>query len=57
MPLTKKEQEKFEKMFTDMLDVEGLSDKHFVERLSDVLFGLTGDVNHAQRLKVIAGKL
>ena len=57
MPLTDEEQEIFENLFSNMLDVEGLSDSQFINRLSDVLFEVTGDVNHAQRLKNIADKL
>lgn len=45
MPFTKKEQRKFEKMFHDMLDVTGLSDNQKLQRLGDLLFKFTGDVN------------
>lgn len=57
MPLTEKEQKRFEKMFHDMLDVKGLSDKQKLKRLSNLLFELTGNVNLAQWLNIVAEKV
>lgn len=45
MPFTEKEQSQFEKMFWDVCDAECKSNKGKVEKLADLLFDLTGNVN------------
>ena len=45
MPFTKKEQRIFEKMFWDVCDLESKTDKGKLEKLADLLFELTGNVN------------
>jgi hypothetical protein len=45
MPLTVEEQEQFEDMFQKVLDAPVKSNKEKMEKLSDLLFELTGNVN------------
>ena len=43
MPLTKKEQKKFEDMFIECSDNTG--SKNFLQNISDLIFEMTGSVN------------
>lgn len=43
MPLTNKEQKKFEDMFNDCADNTG--SKNFLQNISDLIFEMTGSVN------------
>ena len=45
MPFTKKEQKDFEQMFWDVCEAETESNKKKLEKLADLLFNLTGNVN------------
>ena len=45
MPFTKKEQKVFEQMFWDVSDSKCKSNKAKLEKLADLLFELTGNVN------------
>lgn len=48
MPLTKKEQKTFEKMFTEIQNVH--PNKKFIQSLADVIFEMTGNVNLRMRM-------
>ncbi len=45
MTFTKKEQETFEQMFWDVCEAKTKSNKEKLEKLADLLFELTGNVN------------
>lgn len=45
MPFTTKEQKTFEDMFWEVCDAECKNNKGKLERLADLLFKLTGNVN------------
>jgi len=45
MPFTTKEQEIFEQMFWNVCDAETKNNKDKLEKLADLLFELTGNVN------------
>jgi len=45
MPLTKKEQGVFEQMFWDVCDFRCKTNKAKLEKLADLLFEMTGNVN------------
>ena len=55
MPLTKKEQKTFEKMFHEITDVH--TDSRFMDKIADLIFEMTGNVNLRMRLFGIAQKL
>lgn len=54
MALTKKEQKTFEEMFSE---IRAPSDARFMDKLADLIFEMTGDVNFRMRLFGIAQKL
>ena len=45
MPFTKKEQKTFEDMFWNVCDAKCKTNKEKLEKLADLLFELTGNVN------------
>ena len=45
MPFTKKEQTTFEQMFWKICDTQTKSNKDKLEKLADLLFEVTGNVN------------
>ncbi len=55
MPLTKKEQKTFEEMFWGIVDVH--PDSRFMDKLADLVFEMTGNVNLRMRFFGIAQKL
>ncbi len=55
MPLTEKEQRTFDKMFLEITDVH--PDSRFMDKLADLVFEMTGNVNLRMRLFGIAQKL
>ena len=55
MPLTKKEQRTFEDMFWEISDIH--PDSKFMDKLADLIFNLTGNVNLRMRFFHMAQKL
>ena len=55
MPLTKKEQKTFEKRFLEIQDVHPASD--FIDKVADLIFEMTGNVNLGMRFFKISEKL
>ncbi len=55
MPLTKKEQKSFEDMFWEIINIR--PDARFIDKLADLVFDVTGNVNMRMRLFGIAQKL
>ena len=55
MALTKCEQQVFEDMFWEISDIH--PDTMFMDRLADLIFEMTGNVNLRMRLFAIAQKL
>jgi len=55
MPLTKKEQKTFEDMFWEITDVH--PDSRFMDKLADLIFDMTGNVNLRMRFYAMAQKM
>lgn len=55
MPLTKKEQTTFEDMFWEIINVH--PDSRFMDKLADLIFNMTGNVNLRMRFFGIAQKM
>ncbi len=55
MPLTKNEQKTFEEMFLEIQDTH--PDSRFMDKLANLIFEITGNVNLRMRLFGIAQKL
>ncbi len=55
MPLTETEQKTFNKMFLEIMDTH--PDSRFIDKLADLIFEMTGNVNLRMRLFGIAQKL
>ncbi len=55
MPLTKEEQKMFEEMFAETDNIH--LDSKFMDKIADLIFEMTGNVNLRMRLFNIAGKL
>lgn len=55
MPLTKTEQKTFEEMFLKIQDTH--PDYGFIDKIADLIFEMTGNVNLRMRLFGIAQKL
>lgn len=55
MPLTKKEQTTFENMFWEIINIH--PDSRFMDKLTDLIFNMTGNVNLRMRLFGIAQKM
>lgn len=53
--LTKNEQNTFEKMFLEIMDIH--PDSQFIDKIADLIFEMTGNVNLRMRLFSIAQKL
>ena len=55
MPLTEREQKTFDGMFLEIMDTH--PDSRFMDKLADLVFETTGNVNLRMRLFGIAQKL
>ena len=55
MPLTEREQKTFDGMFLEIMDIH--PDSRFMDKLADLIFETTGNVNLRMRLFGIAQKL